>query len=42
MAGMMQRNLRLFEKMNIVWRKEIRRQLADWKNVQPRDFEKVK
>ena len=41
MAGMMQRNLRLFEKMNIVWRKEIRKQLVDWKNGQTRDFEKI-
>lgn len=32
MAGMMQRNLRLFEKIKILWRKEIRRVLADWKN----------
>jgi hypothetical protein len=41
MGGMMLRNLKLFEKMSIVWRKEIRRQLAEWKNMQPRDIDKV-
>jgi len=41
MAGMMQRNLRLFEKMNVVCRKEIRRLLAEWKNSYPKDIDKM-
>ena len=41
LINMMARNLRVFETMNTAARKEIRKQLAEWKLTQPKDFEKL-